>query len=332
MSLLPPKHPFVIHDDHIEVTEDVKPYKITGTTLAGVVGRSPWDTPFTTACKLLGLYREDISDKPAVHTGVVLEPRILSLAGAIPAESIFQPRAGEHGYWPSDWEDDVFGGHIDGMMPDGRVVEVKTTSDLSRWNGTIPEHYWIQASLYSHFLAGGEDIVFLVGLVDSETYKDPYRWNADGNLYEFETPIHPEIKRMVEYGRKWYANIQKGITPCFDENDPRDMKVLKSLRECKMEDNEMIELLEQIRDVQAEYDAYMETMKPVSDRLEDLKTTLKTQMVLRNMDTLSADGITVSISAQKRETVDLTRLRNDGYEIEEYVTLKTTNVMRIKRK
>ena len=332
MSLLPPKHPFVIHEDHIEVTEDVQPYKITGTTLAGVVGRSPWETPFTTACKLLGLYREDISDKPAIHTGVVLEPCILDLGGAIPAEAIFQPRHGEHGFWPSDWEDDVFGGHIDGMMPDGRVVEVKTTSDLSRWANGVPEHYWIQASLYSWFLTGGEDIVFLVGLVDSETYKDPYSWNAEGNLYRYEVPIHPDTGRMIEYGRRWYEHVRNGTTPEFCEDDPRDMKVLKALRECKMDEDDMVELLKQIRDVQTEYDAYMEAVKPIADRLEDLKTSLKTQMVLRNMDTMSTDGISVTITTQNRESVDLAKLRDDGYDIEDYVTLKTSNIMRIRKR
>ena len=35
--------------------------KVTGTSMAGILGLSPWSSPFQVACALLGLGREDIS-------------------------------------------------------------------------------------------------------------------------------------------------------------------------------------------------------------------------------------------------------------------------------
>ena len=268
--ILPPKHPFQIAENGIvSVMESVRPAKITGTTLGAIAGESPYDTPFITACKLLGVFREDIGDKPAVRTGIILEPKILSFVGAIPADDIFEKREGDHDAWASDFDDDVFAGHIDGMMPDGRVCEVKTTNDLSRWADGVPKHYWLQASLYSHFLADDADITFAVGAVDQDTYSDPYTWKPEGNVYQFTVPVYPGLDRILEYARFWYGeNILRGRTPQPDPNDMRDCVVLNTLKAMTMTDEQLRTLVDEIGAMQREIDDYESAIDDLKKELD----------------------------------------------------------------
>lgn len=332
-KVLPPRHPFRLMDNgRATVLETVRPSKITGTSLAGVVGKSPWDTPYTVACKALGLFREDIGGKPAVHTGVVLEPKILSHAGAIPAEEIFEKRDGDHDSWESDWRDDTFAGHVDGVFPDGRIVEVKTTNDLSRWEGGVPEHYWLQASLYSHFLADDSDITFLVGVVDSASYKDPYSWIPEGNVFRFDVPVHPQLDRILEYARFWNKEyLLKGTTPEPDLSNPIDSRVYNELKNMTMTEDELKTLLEEIERVQEEVDAYDSAIDDIRKDLEEKKNTLKNQMVMRNLRELKTAGVIAKVSEQTRESFDLPKARADGLAVEPYTTIKTSNTIRFKK-
>lgn len=331
--VLPPKHPFSIAEDgSISLMESAEPAKVSGTSLGAVVGRSPWETPFTTACRLMGVFREDIGDRPAIRTGIVLEPRILDYCGAVPAEEIFPKREGDHDSWVSDFKDPNFAGHIDGMMEDGRVAEVKTTNNLSRWENGIPEHYWIQASLYSYYLADGADISFLVGVVDDYAYRDPYSWTPEGNVFRFDVPIHPEIERIIEYARSWREDLCANLrTPAPDLTDPRDARVFNELRSMTMTDDELKELLTDILATQDELDAYESAVADIRKDLDEKKETLKTQMVMRNIRQLEVAGQKATVTEQKREVFDLAKARADGLAIDDYVSMKTSNVLRFKR-
>ena len=48
-----PRCDFAIRDNGSIETYGATPQKISGTSIAGIVGKSAWDTPFTVACKLL---------------------------------------------------------------------------------------------------------------------------------------------------------------------------------------------------------------------------------------------------------------------------------------
>ena len=150
MSVMPSLQGFRKNPDgSYTVTDRREPYgKITGTSISSVIGKNPWQTPFSSAVRMLRLFNEDISDKPSIHAGVVMEPKILDHFGAVHGDEIFAVRSGDHETWASDFEDSIFGGHIDGLMPDGAVVEVKTSSRPQDWDNAIPYHYHLQASLY----------------------------------------------------------------------------------------------------------------------------------------------------------------------------------------
>lgn len=329
--LLPPKASYTLGLDHRAYTDADHPAKITGTTLAGIVAQSPWDTAFTVSCKLLGVYREDISDKPAVRTGTLLESRILDYFGAIPAEEVFEPRSGDHDVWPSDFDDPIFAGHVDGMTADGEIVEVKTTKDITAWENGVPVHYWIQASLYHYFLGTpGNDVVFLVGEVDESTYQEPWAWEPEGHVYAFRVQPHPDIERYIEFARNWYKEtVKRSVSAQADMNDPRDTKAWRALEVMNMNEKQLTETLERIRDLQIELDAYKEDLKPIEDELKALKDDLKTAMTTQKLSNLAVDGYVATISNTKRNTADIDALMADG--LDKYVKVQYTSRMTFKK-
>ena len=158
--------------------------KIAGTFLGPIMGKSPWNTPFSVATKILRIYDEDLDDVPKIKAGKVLEPVMLSYldkSGRLPntqAEVLFPHyEEGSHIDWKSHFDDEIFSGHVDaiaGHVTDAKagigIVENKTTSDDSGWdwvNNIPPAYYWLQASLYAYFL-GYDTIYFTVGILTPE--------------------------------------------------------------------------------------------------------------------------------------------------------------------
>lgn len=109
-----PKCTFTVDGAHIVSDGSVR-NKVTGTSMAGILGCSPFSSPFQIACALLGVCRENLDGKPAIETGKVLEPVIIDYLGRtypdkgffLPAEDVYEKRAGDHDSWESDFKDDV---------------------------------------------------------------------------------------------------------------------------------------------------------------------------------------------------------------------------------
>lgn len=326
-----PRCGFTVRDNGSIETDRSVAYKISGTSIAGIVGKSAWDTPFTVACKLLGLYIENIDDKPAVKTGTVLEPVILKHFDCIPAESVFGERTGDHCDWKPDFEDEVFTGHIDGMTKEGRIVEVKTSSNPLAWLKGVPENYHLQASLYSHFLDEGRDVSFLVGFVDQADYADPYSWDVASKTLRFDVAVHPSIERYIEYARNWWHDhIEQGITPTPDMNDPRDVRVLQWLKQCASGEDELIRTLDAIADLQDVISEAEQEIKAKEKDLDTLKADLKDQMRIRGMTSVSGHRVQATISKSNRDSFDIPKARADGVDVDRYITRKVVETMRFK--
>lgn len=294
--------------------------KITGSYIAAVVGRSPWETPFSAAAHILGLYKEDIGDLPAVRTGVVLEPVILNYVrdqGVLPACEVFGDpedyneygqHVGEHSVWKMDWEDPVFGGHVDGITEDGRIVEVKTTSAPEEWLKGVPEHYWLQASLYARGL-GANAIKFVVGFVDPEAVSNPWKWKPEGNVSVFDVELHPKIDEYMDYCRQWYAEfIENMRTPIPDMSSDIDTHIVRSLEAQLMTQDDMLTLVDQYTQCEeqiAELDAVVK-----------LKDELKSQIMLfmqkNEMQYITGTKKAYKRITSKRTIVDSDALKKDG--------------------
>lgn len=316
-------------DGSYTVIEKKLPYgKVTGTYISGILNQNPWQTPFSVAARMLRLFNEDISDKPSVHAGIVMEPKILDYIGALHGDEIFEKRAGDHETWVSDFEDPIFGGHIDGLMPDGSLVEIKTSSRPQDWDGKIPVYYHMQASLYAHFL-DTDRIVFGVGFTDRETLSNPEGWVPDKtNTIKVETTVMDGFDGMLEEAERIYRDtVLKDRTPVPDMSNPIDAQIVEYLDAQLWTDKVVCGMISEVSDLTDKADE----LKKVTDSIEEAKTLFSLYMDYNNVSNLEYEGITVSRGTYKRTSIDSNQLKKDGlYDL--YAKEKEYRSIKIKRK
>lgn len=327
MSVIPSKQGFRKNPDgSYSVTDKRAEYgKITGTQISGLLGCNPWQTQFSTAVKMMRLYSEDISDKPAIHAGTVIEPKILDYAGALHGEDVFQSdKSGDHESWTSDFKDDFFGGHIDGLMSDGAVVEVKTSSRPQDWDGRIPTHYWMQASLYAHFLKT-DKIVFLVGFTDRDTWSNPDKWEPNGdNTIRVDTGIIPGFEEMMEHAKDIYCStVLQGITPIPDPTSDIDARIVEYLDAQLWDEGDAAECVDTI----SRLNQYIAEINSNKIELDNEKELLDLYMRYNNLSHVETDRAEIDRTTVSRTTIDTNQLKKDGvYEVyakqKEYTNLK----------
>lgn len=308
--------------------------KISGTSFAGIVGMSPWDTSFTAACKCFGMCDEDISGKPAVVAGKVLEEVIIEHCrhlGVVPASEVFEPRTGTHDEWPSDFDDPDFVGHLDGMMADGSaVVEVKTTGRPEDWSDGVPMHYWLQASLYAHFM-GVDDIVFLVGILSDEDRRNPLNWDPAGHVYRVDVKKHPDTEKLIQQARSIHqAFLYSTEVPLMcDKNLASDRELMDYFRARLVAGGELFDMAcelaeveNRIRDIEAEH-------KDLYDKAKTLRDSLKTAMASSERDQVTTQAGTYKLIKTTRRTLDKALLIEDGLDPDRYS--KTTETFTLRR-
>ena len=332
--IIPSRVPFELNDG--VVTTQPSDRKVTGTTLSTLVGKSPWGTPFSTACRLLKVYNEDISDKPAIKAGQILEHVIVDYVneeyeiGIIKGDDIFGGQPEDYNTWKSHFDDPDFSGHLDGILADGTVVEVKTGSRPQDWvdkdgNIIIPENYHIQASLYAR-MTGVDKLLFVFGHVTPADRSNPYKWEPEGNVHIFNAELHPEIDDIIEEGRKFLNTyIRKGVSPQAQDN-----KI----------DNEILDILEvqTNADLQAELaeyvDKYNKEIREKTKLLDDAKDKLKIATGYSNngaLDLKNKSGkYSVTVSTRKVARVDNDLLKKEGI-YEKYLKETQYQVLSVKR-
>lgn len=326
--IMPSLQGFVKNEDgSYSVTQKNAPYgKITGTQISGLLGVNPWNTPFSTAVKMMRMFNEDKSGNPSLHAGVVIEPKILDYIGAIHGDKIFQKRKGDHEEWPSDFEDEIFGGHIDGLMPDGSVVEIKTSSRPQDWTNGVPQYYHMQASLYARFL-NTERIIFGVGFTDRATLSDPDKWvPTKDNTIVIETSIMDGFDGMMEQAKKIYEDtVLKGRTPVPDMNNDIDREIVGYLDAQLWSEGDVRSEISHVRSLNEKLAGY----KMYEAELEDVKARLSLYMDYNDVNEVESDGTTISRTVLSRTSIDTSQLKKDGlYDLyakkKEYKTLKIT--------
>ena len=249
----------ITEDGRIKAAPGTEVRKITGTTIGALMGLSPFESPFTGQCRMLGLNDRDLSGNRAVTTGIALEPRVIDYLAAkhpdvgkfLPAETLFAERKGNHEDWKSDWDDPDFGGHVDAIISkDGQdyVLEIKTVKSIEHWRGEIPTHYLWQVYLYNHFLTKQDKAYFGIGVVDDRDYKDPDNWQPNArNCMLVEIRIDRDmVAQEVEKMRMLRKNIQNTLTtvPCNDTAKV-DADLMNHLRDYIAGKDEMLTLCQQ---------------------------------------------------------------------------------------
>jgi len=226
--------------------------KITGTRLAPILGKGDFQTPFSVALDLAGIYREDIRTKN-VEAGNILEPvlrsymrkNISSLVPLLDIQSgskigIEEPVPGETCGYDHFHNEKVFGGLVDGYVTvDGKrnaVLEIKTSGDREKWrdeNGdhtVVAEQYMLQASLYAE-LSRLDTIVFVVGFLDEDDYDRPMFWTPDENNTRVIVKKKLDMTSYMKEAADWYSEyMKKGQTPEWTDADEDLVKYLKAYK------------------------------------------------------------------------------------------------------
>lgn len=341
-----PANAFAIDDGCVKVEPGATLHKVSGTSLGGILGCSPWSSPFQVACNLLGVCRENLDGKPAVEVGKNLEGPIIDYAdrtyynigGFYPAEEIYEKRVGDHDSWVSDFQDDTFAGHVDGIVlrDDGDyILEVKTSSNMESWVDGVPEYYKLQVELYNHFITKQDKAYVVLGKVNENTYKDWHTWIPNENtvaLFELEIDQDAFAGTLDEV-REWYGEyILNGITPPYDPTNPGDVEMYNHLIGISQDIDVMSEKVSQYRDLRYEIDAIEAENKDRYDALEALKAELKDYMEANNLVTIpSKEGDSkVSLSTTNRKSLDEGAMIKDGIDVDKYRITKKVNTLRFK--
>lgn len=340
-----PKCAYTVEGGHIRTDGSVHS-KVSGTSIGGILGVSPFTTPFQIACGLLGLGGEDIGDKPAVKAGRDLESVIIDYIGKawpdkqfIPAEDLFEAREGDHDKWPSDFENNIFSGHVDGMVLEGgdeySVLEVKTTSNLESWLDGVPVYYKWQVALYNHFMAQKDHAWVALGMVDRETYKDTSAWlPSEDNvaLYRLELD-ETETEDMMATVTEWYTEfILNNVTPDYDPTNAKDVALFNHLSTATADVDRIRSVIDDLVAVNAEIDALERTAKDKYEIRDILRATVKDYMKMHELDHLeSVDGSMQGVLTRSvRKSVSAKKLQAAGIDPAPYMEEKVVETFSVK--
>ena len=344
----PPTNQYTVEGPIIRVAPGSEIHKVSGTSMAGILGVSPWSTPFQVACNLLGLGQEDISDKPAVKVGIALESKIIKYADKAypqygmfaPAEDAFVKREGDHNAWVSDFEDDYFAGHVDGIVSsdDGvdRILEIKTSSNLESWEFGVPRYYYLQVALYNHFITKQDTAYVVLGVVNENTYKDYNSWIPNENtvrLFELDME-QDEFETTLADVREWYDKyIMNGMTPPYDPENQGDVELYNHLVNLASDYESMQPLVDEYKDLCDEIDNAEAAIKDKYDAREDLKNRLKTYMEAHDLSQIPSkekEGLRAVMGTQNRASWDEAAMVADGIDTNKYKKSKVIKTFSIK--
>lgn len=337
-----PLNPYKIEGSNVIVGGNSEIRKITGTYIGQMLGVSAYGTPFTASCQLLGINDRDLQGNKAVATGKALEPRILDYLSAkhqdvgtfLSAESVFQPREGNHEDWVSDWEDPDFSGHVDGIISkDGQdyILEIKTVKSVDHWQGQIPLHYMWQVYLYNHFITQKDKQYFGVGVVSDQDYQNPDHWQPNAyNCMLIEIPIDrimvaAEIDRLREV-RAMLADTRT-ITS-YNPDNKNDVELMTHFKDFTATKDELFELSNRATQLSQSLMEKKTAFKQEEIEFETLKARLKDIMLQGNVTGIGD----VYIKIQNRISYDISQAIRDGVDMEKYaITTETPSIYFKKR-
>ena len=324
--------------------------KVSGTMIGGIRGISPWSTPFSVACDLLGLGRQDVSDKPAVKTGKALEERIIAYLGEtyqdeglfLPAKDLYDERTGPHSKWSPDYDDDVFTGHIDGAVinADGGayILEIKTSANVGAWMDGVPEYYYWQVALYNHFLTHQDKAYIALGIVDGETYKDPDKWVPSmSNVVLQEVEIdQEECARVLDEIREWYAVLKAThTTPPYDmASTSVDIPLYAHLADLASDEESMKSLIDEVGVLEQRISEQKQSIDHLQAQNDTLRARLKDYLENHSMPELASTSgaYTAVMGVQRRKRISADLLRAAGIDPEPFTETVTTNTFTVKKK
>lgn len=243
---------------------------IGGSDVAAILGLSKWKTP-------LDVYNDKIAEKPieesnpSIEWGNRLEPVIrqkyadeTGLTVTIPNQTFRHP---EHSFMIAN---------VDGLLPDGSVLEIKTARSGADWGeeGTdeIPEYYLTQVQHYMAVLGAKRcDVAVLIGASDFRVY------HVDAD---------PEIASMlIEEEKAFWQRV-------IDRNPPAPRTFAEAKTAFPRSKEHSLEASDEIVAAAAELALVRKKMDELSEKEKELQGAITSFM--GESDTLSMDGKTIA--------------------------------------
>lgn len=342
----PPQCEYTIEGKAIRTDKSIA-HKVSGTSMGGILKLSPWSTPFQVACNLLGLAKEDVSGKPVVVAGQILEPVVIEYADEaysgygqfLPADAIFEKREGDHDSWVSDFEDDVFAGHVDGAVikDDGSdyILEIKTSSNLDSWSEGVPPYYFWQVALYNEFISKKDKAYVVLGMMDEFARRNPFCWTPTAkNVVMYEMPIdRKSVQAILDKVRDWYKEyILNGVTPEYDPENPGDVEMYNHLVNLAQSQDEVKEKLNELIGVNRRIDEAENSIQAQYARRDELKEEIKDYLVSHDLNSLEVGDFKGIITTSTRKSISKTKLMEAGIDPDKYSTETVSKSFTIKRK
>ena len=348
MKYKEPKCAFTLNGDHVE-TDATFRKKVTGSSIAGILNVSPFNTPFKEACNLLGVCKEDLDGKPAIEIGKALEETIIEYLGErypeygmfVPCKDIpeFEKRKGDHDTWGSDFDDEIFGGHVDGIVYDqdlnDYILEIKTTSNYKSWENGVPEYYKLQVELYNHFLTKKDKAYVAVALVGGVTKATVSEWTpTDENVFLFQMPINmAEFEKTLAEVKHWYEDyIVQGVTPPIDPLSKSDVEMWKHLVTISQPASSIQEDIDDLEKIEESLKEKELEMKDLTNTRENLRKRIKDYMIANKEDNLptTSGKFAAVISESRKRSIDPELMEEDGLDPEKYTVTKVTKTLSFK--
>lgn len=280
-------------DNHIEVTPQKKPKKITATRFATILGLNPWSTAFEMWCEITKTYQKPFEDTIYTTAGKAIEPKQIEyMRNAYGMYNLKTP-TDIYGadYFKKTWGDffhdtPVLGGMWDSLLVDENgkpeaVLEFKTTKRAEDWANDVPEYYALQAALYAYLL-GVDDVIMVASFLEPTDYEHPENFIPSANntiTVEFKvSERYPNFGTMVNQAYAWWEKyVVTGISPEYDEK--KDAEILKALRTNNLSPDTNIDALiteaESLKaDLEAVYASVADKEKRLKTVTEQIKKTL----------------------------------------------------------
>lgn len=229
---------------------------IGGSDVAAILGLSKWKSP-------LDVYNEKIAETTVEETnastewGTRLEPVIrqkyaddTGLTVTIPNETFRHP---EHPFMIAN---------VDGILPDGNVLEIKTARSGADWGeeGTdeIPEYYLTQVQHYMTVLGAKRcDVAVLIGASDFRIYHVDFDPEVAAMLIEEEKAFWQRVVDRNPPPPRTYAEA----SVAFPRSKPQDIEatdaILHDAAELESVNREIEELKERKEELQGHITSFM---------------------------------------------------------------------------
>lgn len=343
---------FEILDNYVQMKgkfeEDFSSLKITATRFSSILGHDTYTTAFCTWCKMMKLYREDLSGNKYIEAGKILEPKIVDYLRkrkgykntlyqvkdvlGVDSKDIFKSNK-------------IFGGQPDGVViPEGKeisfanavkVIEIKTASNLTNWIQGPPEKYLMQAALYTYLLGIDEFAIVCLDIssVDLSNMSEVLKLEiSDSHLIIYEYSLSkdfPEFASEYKFCEQfWHDHVVTGKSPEF--NAIRDYEALEQLKQRLAIENSQTpdSRLRELELLTYQRQKLDDATKELDKRLKALKKEVRGLLASKQVDPVFG-SISLEINTRKVESPDKEALKRDG--LEKYIKIQNQAVFTVSK-